>query len=67
MTRQSLKAQAQEYARRVDQFLGEREEDILSKLLAIGGLRQGESFEVQVKAALKDEAALDAAAQASGR
>ncbi len=55
----AIKAQAQDYARRIDQFLAAREEDILSKLLAIGGLRQGESFEVQVKAILKDEAALD--------
>ncbi len=55
----SLKAQAQDYALQVDQFLAQREEDILSKLLAIGGLRQSESFEVQVKATLKDESALD--------
>ncbi|HVU10314.1 MAG TPA: amidohydrolase family protein [Phototrophicaceae bacterium] len=55
----AIKAQAQDYARRIDAFLREREEDVLSKLLAIGGLRQGEAFEVQVKAELKDEAALD--------
>ncbi len=56
---ESIKAQAQEYARKVDAFLREREEDVLSKLLAIGGLRQSESFEVQVKAELKDEASLE--------
>lgn len=56
---QAIKAQAREYALRVDQFLSEREGDILSKLLAIGGIRQSESFEVQVKAELKDETALE--------
>lgn len=51
--------QAREIARKIDQFLARREENILSKLLAIGGLRQGESFEVQVKALLPDEAAIE--------
>lgn len=46
---------AAEYAVKVDGFLAVREKDILRKLLAIGGLEQGESFEVQVKAILKDE------------
>ena len=55
----AILAQAGDYARKVDQFLTEREENVLSKLLAIGGLRQAESFEVQVKAELKDEAALE--------
>jgi 5-methylthioadenosine/S-adenosylhomocysteine deaminase len=55
----SLKAQAQEYALRVDQFLSQREESLLSKLLAIGGIRQSESFEVQVKASFKDTSVLD--------
>ncbi len=55
----ALKTQAQEYARRVDTFFSEREGDVLNKLLAIGGLSQSESFEVQVKAELKDEAALE--------
>ena len=56
---QAIKAQAKEYALRVDQFLSQREGDVLSKLLAIGGIRQSESFEVQVKAELKDEAVLN--------
>jgi 5-methylthioadenosine/S-adenosylhomocysteine deaminase len=50
--------EAADYARKVDAFLRAREGDILSKLLAIGGLEQGESFEVQVKAVLRDEAGL---------
>lgn len=51
--------QAREVAREIDIFLAAREQDILSKLLAIGGLRQGESFEVQVKAKLPDESAIE--------
>jgi 5-methylthioadenosine/S-adenosylhomocysteine deaminase len=41
--------QAQEYAKKVDIFLMARENSVLSKLLAIGGAQEGESFEVQVK------------------
>ena len=44
-----LLRQAQEYAQRIDQFLIEREQSILSKLIAIGGATEGESFEVQAK------------------
>lgn len=49
---------AEDYARRIDRFLAAREEDILSKLLAIGGLQQSESFEVQVKAVLPNAEAI---------
>ncbi len=45
---------ARDYARRIDLFLIEREKSVLSKLVAIGGLEQEESFEVQVKVALAD-------------
>ncbi len=47
---------AREVALRIDDFLRERESSVLSKLLAIGGLRQAESFEVQVKARLGADA-----------
>ncbi len=40
---------AGEYARRVDAFLVEREESVLSKLVAIGGAEQEESYELQIK------------------
>ncbi len=56
---QALLAEARDYSVKVDQFLKAREENILSKLLAIGGISQSESFEVQVKAELKDEAAIN--------
>ncbi len=55
----ALIAQARDYAIKVDQFLTAREEDPLSKLLAIGGISQSESFEVQVKAKLQHQSALD--------
>jgi 5-methylthioadenosine/S-adenosylhomocysteine deaminase len=45
-----LAEQAQDYARRIDAFLIEREQSVLSKLIAIGGATEAESFEVQVKA-----------------
>lgn len=50
----SLKQQAQAIAGKIDRFLEAREGDVLSKLVAIGGLAQEESFEVQVKAQLDD-------------
>ena len=46
---------AREYARRIDAFLIAREESVLQKLVAIGGLREEESFEVQVKAPLASD------------
>ncbi|MEN4099682.1 MAG: amidohydrolase, partial [Anaerolineaceae bacterium] len=45
---------SQEYARRIDTFLIEREQSVLSKLIAIGGAMQEESFEVQVKVSIDD-------------
>ncbi|MFL7894452.1 MAG: amidohydrolase family protein [Anaerolineales bacterium] len=46
---EELITQAGEYARRIDSFLIEREKSVISKLVAIGGAMEGESFEVQVK------------------
>jgi 5-methylthioadenosine/S-adenosylhomocysteine deaminase len=45
---------SQEYARKIDTFLIEREQSVLSKLIAIGGAMQQESFEVQAKVHVKD-------------
>ena len=44
-----LVAQAHEVAKRIDAFLIEREKSVLSKLIALGGSMEQESFEVQVK------------------
>jgi len=49
-----LLAQANKYAQRIDAFLLEREHSVLSKLIAIGGASEEESYEVQVKVALTD-------------
>lgn len=44
-----LLSEAQEVARTVDSFLIDREKSVYSKLVAIGGAAQEESFEVQAK------------------
>lgn len=44
-----LLAQAREIAGRIDAFLITREQSVLSKLIALGGSMEQESFEVQVK------------------
>jgi 5-methylthioadenosine/S-adenosylhomocysteine deaminase len=50
-----LTAAAQEYARRIDAFLIEREQSVFSKLIALGGSAEEESFEVQTKVKLDSE------------
>jgi 5-methylthioadenosine/S-adenosylhomocysteine deaminase len=52
----ALMRQAQEYARRIDAFLAARENSVLSKLIAIGGAEEAESFEVQAKVRVADPA-----------
>lgn len=54
-----IRAQATAYARRMDAFLIAREGNVLNKLIAIGGLQQEESFEIQVKAHLDDEGVVE--------
>ena len=49
-----LMRQAREVAKRIDIFLIERETSVFSKLVAIGGATEGESFEVQVKVRVAD-------------
>ena len=44
----------QEYAGRIDAFLIEREQSLLSKLIAIGGASEEESFEIQIKAPIPE-------------
>lgn len=53
-----LKLAAQDYARRIDHFLIQREESVLQKLIAIGGAVEEESFEVQVKVRLESDQAV---------
>jgi 5-methylthioadenosine/S-adenosylhomocysteine deaminase len=51
---EDLLQSAQEYARRIDYFLIEREQSVLSKLIAIGGASEVESFEVQAKVRIQE-------------
>jgi len=51
---ETLIAKAQDYAGKIDAFLIEREQSVLSKLIAIGGAMEEESFEVQAKVHIKD-------------
>jgi 5-methylthioadenosine/S-adenosylhomocysteine deaminase len=51
---EDLYQQASDYARQIDTFLIEREQSVLSKLIAIGGASEEESFEVQAKVQISD-------------
>lgn len=56
----ALLQESLDYAVKVDRFLLAHENDILSKLLAVGGgLERSESFEVQTKAIIRDESSVD--------
>jgi 5-methylthioadenosine/S-adenosylhomocysteine deaminase len=50
----SLLQAGQEYARKIDYFLIHREQSVLSKLVAIGGAMEEESFEIQAKVAIEN-------------
>lgn len=52
-------ADANKLARDVDRFLIGREGNVLNKLIAIGGVEQEESFEIQVKARISGPDALE--------
>ncbi len=51
---QALMTEAAGIARKIDAFLIQREESVLSKLLAVGEVAQKKTFEVQVKILLED-------------
>jgi 5-methylthioadenosine/S-adenosylhomocysteine deaminase len=51
-----LLAEAADLAKKIDVFLIEREQSILSKLIALGGSSEEESFEVQIKVKIPDPA-----------
>jgi len=52
-------AQVNDVAQRINIFFVEREKSVLDKLVAIGGLEQRETFEVQAKGIVQDEAAFE--------
>jgi 5-methylthioadenosine/S-adenosylhomocysteine deaminase len=56
---QALATEAAGIARKIDLFLIQREESVLSKLLVIGQVAQKEMFEVQVKVHLADSASVE--------
>ncbi|MEE9617348.1 MAG: amidohydrolase family protein [Anaerolineae bacterium] len=56
---QALGAEAAGIARKIDTFLIQREESVLSKLLVIGRVAQERTFEVQVKVLLTDAAPVE--------
>jgi 5-methylthioadenosine/S-adenosylhomocysteine deaminase len=51
---------AADYASRIDVFLIEREESVLTKLVAIEGAEREESYEVQIKVGIDDPEAIKA-------
>jgi 5-methylthioadenosine/S-adenosylhomocysteine deaminase len=56
---QALVAEAAAVARKIDTFLVQREESVLSKLLAIGQVALEKTFEVQVKVHLAEQIPLE--------
>ena len=58
LNEEELLGQAAEIAREIDAFLIEREQSLLSKLIALGGSLEQESFEVQVKVRIADPEAI---------
>ena len=54
LNEKELIAQARELAVKIDAFLTEREQSVLSKLIALGGSLEEESFEVQVKVKVEE-------------
>jgi 5-methylthioadenosine/S-adenosylhomocysteine deaminase len=51
---EEISQRVKDYATRIDAFLIQREQSVLSKLIAIGGATEEESFEVQAKIAIKE-------------
>ena len=51
---EELLTHANEYAKRIDTFLIQREQSVFSKLIALGGSSEAESFEVQIKVKITD-------------
>jgi len=55
---QAVMTEANAMAGQIDAFLVGREGSVINKLIAIGGIEQEESFEIQVKARISGESAL---------
>ncbi len=56
---QDILARAQAISERIDQFLLQREDNLLSKIVALTGVTSNEIFEVQVKAHIRDASRIE--------
>lgn len=54
LDQEDLLYHAEQYAKRIDTFLTEREQSVYSKLIALGGSSEAESFEIQLKVKVAD-------------
>ena len=61
-----VQARAREMARRINEFMSQREGSLLIKTIAIGGFEQRETYEVQVKVRASDLAAVEKRLQELG-
>ena len=66
LNEQDLTYAAQEYAQKMDIFLLEREQSVLSKLIALGGSTEEESFEIQIKVKITDPEIVKSSLSKSG-
>ncbi len=61
----AIMQEAQKYAEKIDAFLIEREQSLFSKLVALGGSMEEESFEVQTKVKVSSQVDVQAVLAAS--
>jgi len=54
LDQEDLLYHAGQYAKRIDTFLTQREQSVFSKLIALGGSSEAESFEIQIKVEVSD-------------
>ncbi len=66
LNQKDLLQQAASYAKRIDTFLMAREQSVLSKLIALGGSSEEESFEVQLKIKVSDIPSIKKSIEAFG-
>jgi 5-methylthioadenosine/S-adenosylhomocysteine deaminase len=58
LDQEDLLYHAGHYAKRIDTFLIEREQSVFSKLIALGGSSEAESFEIQLKVEIIDKSVI---------
>jgi 5-methylthioadenosine/S-adenosylhomocysteine deaminase len=63
---EELLAQAADIAKKIDSFLTEREQSVLSKLIALGGSAEEESFEAQIKVKITESHSIAEAMKKNG-